>query len=106
MIGQQKVNINEHKPSKFIENADGYEVTSNDGTVKIALRHMTTLDGSMESGFYYTVIWVLEDGGWTKVNNTQSYRTKQEFLNALEESEGFAEAFSEYRFNNQNNNEQ
>lgn len=93
------------KPSKFVERPDGYEVTNNDGTVKVALCHTTVMDGSMESGFYYTEMWVLEDGGWIKVSNTQSYRSKEEFLKAIEESGDFSEATSEYRFNNQNNNE-
>lgn len=93
------------KPSKFVERANGYEVINNDGTVKIALCHTTVMDGSMESGFYYTVMWVLEDGGWTKVSNTQSYRSKEEFINAISDSEDFTQALSEYKFNNQNNNE-
>lgn len=93
------------KPSKFVERPDGYELTSNDGEVKVALQKTTVMDNSMESDFYHTVMWIREEGGWTRVDNTQSYRSKEEFINAISDSEDFTQALSEYKFNNQNNNE-
>ena len=96
MQGQQRVNINEQKPSKLIETTDGYEVLSNDGTTKIQLRHTTVMEGSMENAFYYTVMWIMEDGGWVKVSNTQNYRTKEEFIKAIAESEDFTQAMAEF----------
>ena len=96
MQGQQKVNISELRPSKLIKTADGYEVLSNDGTIKIQLRHTTVMDGSMESDFYHTVMWIMEDGGWLKVNSTQNYRTKEEFIRTIDESEDFTQAMAEF----------
>lgn len=93
------------KPSKMIEHPDGYEVISNDGTIKVRLLHTIILEGSMESGFYYTKMWIKEGNGWAEVNNTQSYRSKEEFIDAISESEDFTQALSDYKFNNQNNNE-
>ena len=100
--------VDEHqilKPSKLIELPDGYQVTSNDGTVMIELLHTTVMDGGMESGFYHTKMWIKEGNGWTEVNNTQSYRSKEEFIDSIKDSEDFTQALSDYKFNNQNNNE-
>lgn len=103
MKGQQKRNIIEMIPPKFAENENGYEVVSNDSTVRLLLRHVTVMNGGMESEFYSTVMYVKEDGVWVHVNNTQNYRTKEEFINAISAAEEFTEAVAE--FNNQNNNE-
>ena len=92
--------VDEHqieKPSKLVEHTDGYEVISNDGTTKLQLLHTTLLDGSMESGFYYTKMWIKEGEGWTEVNNTQSYRSKAEFIDAIRELEDFTEAIKEIK---------
>lgn len=88
------------KPSKFIKRPDGYEVTNNDGTVKVVLRRTLVMDGGMESSFYHTVMWVDEGNGWIKVSNMQSYRTKEEFIKAISEAEDFTQAIEEYRSNN------
>ena len=80
------------KPMKGVETPDGYEVTSNDGTIRIELRHATVMDGAMESTFYHTVMWIKEGTGWLKVNETQNYRSKDDFLDAISNVEEFSEA--------------
>lgn len=93
------------KPSKLIELPDGYDVTSNDGTIKMMLHRCVARQEAMESDFYSTTMWIKEGNGWTKVRNSQSYRTKEDFIDALSKVEEFSQAISEYKFNNQNNNE-
>lgn len=92
--------VDEHsieKPSKFIEHSDGYEMISNDGEVKVCLLHSTLMEGSIDSDFYYTVTWILEDVGWVRANNTSNYKTKEEFIEAISNSEDFTQAVSELR---------
>ena len=85
------------KPSKFVERPNGFEVTSNDGTMKIELRQYSILDGSMESSGFYTTMWIREGEGWIKVSNTQPYHTKEDFIKAISEVEEFTEAIKERR---------
>ena len=87
------------KPSKIVIHPDGYEVINNDGTIKVALQRTTVMNDSMESSFYHTIMWVKEDKGWTLVNNTESYKTKEEFIKAIEEAEEFSQAYREYMIN-------
>ena len=96
MQSQQRVNITEQKPSKFIELADGYEVLSNDSTIKIVLHKVTVMDGAMDSTFYSTRMWIDEGNGWLSVGNTQNYRTKEEFIGKIRESEDFTQAARDY----------
>ena len=96
MIGQQKVNISEEKPAKYIPHTNGCEVISNDEQMKIELRHITVMDGSMESDFYHTTMWIKEDGGWLMVNNTNSYKTQEEFISAISQVEEFTQAMRDY----------
>lgn len=103
MKGQQKVYGIELIPPKFVENEHGYELVSNDGTMRLFLRRIIMMEGSMERDFYSTVMWIKEEGVWVQVSNTQNYRTKEEFINAISQAEDFTEAIAE--FNNQNNNE-
>ena len=105
MLGQHRTLLQEQKVSKFIELSDGYKMESNDGTIRILLRHITVMDGAIESGFYSTKTWIKESEGWIEVNNIQNYRNKEDFIKAISESEDFTEAIKEYRFNNKNNNE-
>jgi hypothetical protein len=97
MKGQERVNITEERPSKFVEGTDGYEVTSNDETIRIQLRHATVMDGGMESDFYHTEMWVKEDNGWIRANNVQNYKTKKEFIDAIRDVEEFTQAIAEMR---------
>lgn len=97
MQGQQRINISEQKPAKFIELADGYEVLSNDSTIKIILRPVTIMDGSMESGFYATTMSIKEGDGWIAVNNTKNYGSKEEFIKDIIGSEDFTQAVMEYQ---------
>ena len=96
MQGQQRINISENKPSKFIELSDGYEMISNDATIKIVLSKITVMDGSMESGFYSTKLWIKEDDGWIKVSDTSNYPTKEKFIEKMYESEDFTQAMRDY----------
>ena len=96
MIGQQKIDINEQKPSKLMVQPGGYEVVSNDGVLRIQLRHEMVMDGSMESDFYATTVWVKEGDGWIKTSTTQSYRTKEEFIRSISDVEDFSEAMAEF----------
>ena len=96
MQGQQRVNISEQKPSKFIVLTDGYEVLSNDATIKIILRPVTIMDGSMESGFYSTQMWIKEGDGWLSVSNTKNYGSKEEFIKDIIGSEDFTQAMRDY----------
>lgn len=96
MQGQRKISISEQKPSKLMVYNDGYEAVSNDGSMKIQLRHTVVMDGSIESGFYYTVIWIKEDNGWIKTNGSKSYKTKEEFISDIRNAEEFTEAVKDY----------
>lgn len=96
MQGQTKVQINEIPPRKLTKLSDGYEVVNNDGTIKIVLRHVTVMDGSMESGFYSSILWVKEDNGWVKGDASKNYKTKEEFIKAISESEEFTQACREF----------
>ena len=97
MRGQSKIDISEQKPLKFTALTDGYEMVSNDATVKILLRRITVMDGFMESGFYSTKLWIKEDNGWIEANNTKNYTTKEEFITDMEGSEDFTQALRDYR---------
>ncbi len=102
MQGQQKINIIEQRVPKFTERSGCYEVISNDSSIKIVLRHISVMDGSMESGFYSTRMWIKEDNAWIEVNNTKNYNTKEEFIKDISASEDFTQAirdYEEYKFN-------
>lgn len=88
------------KPAKGVELADGYEITSNDGTIKIRLLHITVMDGGMESGFYHTVMRIKEGTGWTEVSDIQNYNSKEKFLETIKDIEEFSQAYSELMTNN------
>ena len=96
MRGQQKIDIREEKVLKFTEHRNGYELVSNDGETKIALLHTMVMDGSMESSFYYTKIWILEDGGWIETDSSKSYKTKEEFISDISNSQDFTQAMRDY----------
>lgn len=81
---------------KYIEHGGGCEVISNDGTLKIQLHHATTMEGAMENENYYTEVYIFEDNGWLKTLNSESYRTKEEFIKAIDGAEEFTQAIKDY----------
>ena len=102
MQGQQMINIEEHRVPKFTEHPNGFEVVSNDGSIKIVLQHTTVMNGSMESDFYSTKTWIKEESGWIEVNGTQNYSTKEAFIEVIRDNEDFTQAmrdYEEYKFN-------
>ena len=100
MMGQTKTQISEQKPMKYIEHGGGCEVISNDGTLKIELHHATKMEGAMENEFYYTEVYFLEDGGWQRAINSDTYRTKEDFIKAIDGTEEFTQAIKDFEQTN------
>ena len=100
MQGQQKTNITEQKVPKFSILSDSYEVISNDATIKIVLRPVSVMEGSMERDFFSTKMWIKEGDGWVLVNNTKNYNSKEEFIKDISSSEHFTQAIRDYEEQN------
>ena len=82
---------------KFVRHNNGCEIISNDGEIKILLRHRMLFNGSMEQEMYTTDYYIKEDNGWLKTNTSKTHSTIQEFMREISNTEEFTQAVSEYQ---------
>lgn len=88
----------EQRPSKAIQSDGGLEMESNDGSMKILLKRTIIFTGNMEGESFNTALFIKEDDGWTKTNNSTPYNSIEDFVRALGESEDFTQAVKDYEY--------
>lgn len=73
-----------------ILNADGtMQVESNDRELRILLKRTMVLNEGQQLEVFYTVFYVKDDFEWQKTNNSENYRSADEFLDAIKKSSDF-----------------
>ena len=78
--------------------ADGtMEVISNDRQLKIAIVKSTVIQDGEITEFYRSVYWVKDGLEWERVNESQSFKTKDEFLNAIDVADDFTLAVADIK---------
>lgn len=79
----------------FIEkNINGWELVSNDGQMKVILRHNShhTKNGKDS---YIAYIFVKDDTEWQQTSDTHNFDSEKEFLKTMFTSDDFSEAYQE-----------
>ena len=72
-------------------NADGtLQVESNDHGLRILLKHSIVFDEGRQLETYFTEYYVKEGFGWQKTLNSANYKSADEFLDAIRNTEDFA----------------
>ena len=85
----------EQRPAKCIRHSNGYEVISNDGEMKILLKHQT-IYSTMENESYAAVYYIMEDGEWILTNTQNTFPSVQDFFRRLRDSEEFTQAVKDF----------
>lgn len=89
--------ITEHTPSFALLQAGGCEVYNNERDLMIRLTKETVvMEGHVET-FFSSTYYAKEGNGWEKMMNNESYRTLNEFLLRLRDSEEMSHAHAELR---------
>ena len=93
---QEKVNIQEQRVPKFISTLNGFEILSNDGSVKIILSRSRIFSGQMENEHLSVTYYVKEGEGYEKSNTQDSYPSIDDYMRRLANNEEYTEACMDY----------
>ncbi len=73
-----------------IINADGtMQLDSNDGELRILLKHTNIFNEEKQLEVFSTVLYVKDDFEWQQTNNSVNYQSADEFLEVIKKSDDF-----------------
>lgn len=84
------------KPLKCVKHGNFCEVVTNDEQIKIVLARHVVLDAQAEQEFYATTYFIKEGDGWIKTSTQNTYRSMEEFISALSQTDEFSQAVEDY----------
>ena len=96
-MNQQKIHIEEQRIPKYMPTRNGCEVTSNNDDIRICFNHSFSFIDDMEQEHFTAIYFVKEGDGWLRTNTVKPYRSMDDFIRDLSDTEEFTQAIRDYK---------